>query len=367
MAPTDDELIKFVSRLQDLRRRSGNPSLSQLSNLTAQVASRIPKSTLHEKLRADSVPDWEFVSAFVHACVIFSRSKNIALAAADTDRDIWRAEHRRMLQAVAAARPAQRKARAAHQELSSPGRYGRLDAIQRQLPADVMTFTGRQEELHLLDQILLGLGTAANTSTVAVVSGPAGVGKTALAVHWSRTAAPRFPDGQLYVDLRGYDPDRPTAPTEALAVMLRSLGLPGAQLGADTDERAAQFRSAISDRQVLLVLDNAKDTDHVRLLLPGSALCRTLVTSRDQLTGLVARSGAERVELKPFSLEQSVSLLDALMGRQNAGRPRSDAEPGTCLRWLAPCPESGRRTGGASRGHEFARARPRAVRRQPPA
>ncbi|MBO3748312.1 tetratricopeptide repeat protein [Streptosporangiaceae bacterium NEAU-GS5] len=183
--------------------------------------------------------------------------------------------------------------------------------VPRQLPADVYGFTGRAGALAELDAI----------SPTAVISGTAGVGKTALAVHWAHRAADRFPDGQLYLDLRGYDPERPVSPDDALAAFLRGLGVPAAEVPADLAERAARYRTALAGRHVLVVLDNAHGADQVRPLLPGAPGCLTLVTSRDDLAGLVAREGAHRIELGTLTPGEALTLLRTLAG------PRVDEAP----------------------------------------
>src|SRR3954466_10225372 len=140
----------------------------------------------------------------------------------------------------------------------------------QQLPADVSAFTGRDAELAELDRLI---GHAAG----AVICGTAGVGKTALAVHWAQRSAARFPDGQLYLNLRGYDPGRPVTAAAALESMLRELGGAGAAVPQDQDERAARFRTLLSGKRLLLLLDNANSIDQVRDLLPGGSSCFVVV------------------------------------------------------------------------------------------
>ncbi len=123
------------------------------------------------------------------------------------------------------------------------------------------------------------------------------MGKTALAVHWAHHAADQFPDGQLHVNLRGYDPAQPVTAADALAGFLRSLGVPGQDIPADAAERTARYRSLLAGQRMLVVLDNASTVDQVRPLLPGDPGCRVLVTSRNSLAGLVARDGATRIDL----------------------------------------------------------------------
>jgi tetratricopeptide (TPR) repeat protein len=192
--------------------------------------------------------------------------------------------------------------------------------VPHQLPMDVRGFTGRARQLADLDALLDCEGPRP-AALICAVAGTAGVGKTALAVHWAHRIAGRFPDGQLYADLRGYDPQRPLAPAEALARFLRGMGVDGDQIPADEAELAARYRTMLAGRRMLVVLDNAHRADQVRPLLPGSPSCFVLVTSRDDLAGLVARDGAGRVSLDPLPAGEAVTLLRALIG------PRVDAEP----------------------------------------
>ncbi|HEY0933602.1 MAG TPA: BTAD domain-containing putative transcriptional regulator, partial [Trebonia sp.] len=203
----------------------------------------------------------------------------------------------------------------------------------RELPADVPAFTGRIPELDQLDQFLLPAAenTASGTAVIAAVSGTAGVGKTALALHWAHRAAGLFPDGQLHVDLRGYDVAEPLSPAEVLARFLRALGVTGADIPSGQEERAARYRSLLAGRRMLVVLDNASTVDQVRPLLPGTATCATIVTSRDSLAGLVAREGAARLELDLFPLGDAVDLLRELVGS------RADADPGAAAELAGYC------------------------------
>ncbi|MFE2184651.1 ATP-binding protein [Streptomyces sp. NPDC059455] len=150
--------------------------------------------------------------------------------------------------------------------------------------------------------------------TISVISGTAGAGKTALAVHWAHRARDRFPDGQLYVNLRGYDPDRPLSSGDALTRFLRALGLSGRHIPLDPDERASRYRTEMADRRMLVVLDNALSVEQVRPLLPGTPSCAVLVTSRDSLAGLVALHGAQRIELGPLLPAEAIALLRLLIG-----------------------------------------------------
>jgi tetratricopeptide (TPR) repeat protein len=156
---------------------------------------------------------------------------------------------------------------------------------------------------------------------ISAIGGTAGVGKTALAVHWAHQVAGRFPDGQLYVNLRGYDPGQPMPAADALARFLRCLGVPGQDIPAEEDERAARYRSLLAGRRMLVVLDNAGEVKQVRPLLPGTPGCVVVVTSRDALAGLIARDGAVRLDLDLLPLADAVGLLQTLIGA------RADADP----------------------------------------
>jgi DNA-binding SARP family transcriptional activator/tetratricopeptide (TPR) repeat protein/DNA-binding XRE family transcriptional regulator len=199
-----------------------------------------------------------------------------------------------------------------------------------QLPADVSGFTGRAPELASLEHLLPDDGTDVR---IAVVTGTAGVGKTAVAVHWAHRWRDRFPDGQLYLDLRGYGPERPVQPGDALSGFLRALGVAGAEVPAEEDQRAARFRTELDDRRLLLVLDNAGSVEQVRPLLPGSAGCSVLVTSRETLPALIARHGAHRVPLDLLTPEDAMDLLHTLLGeRVVAERVAAEALVEYCVR-----------------------------------
>lgn len=211
--------------------------------------------------------------------------------------------------------------------------------VPRQLPGDVHGFTGRVTELAALDALLLPAlvgptapaDPAASTAvTIATVSGTAGVGKTALCVQWANRALPRFPDGQLYLNLRGYDPDQPMQAGEGLAGLLTGLGLAAHDIPLGEAERAARFRTETANRRMLLLLDNASSPEQVRPLVPGPG-CAVIVTSRDALTGLVARDGAWRLELDLLPPPDAVALLRRLIGA------RADAEPEATGRLAEQC------------------------------
>jgi tetratricopeptide (TPR) repeat protein/transcriptional regulator with XRE-family HTH domain len=194
-------------------------------------------------------------------------------------------------------------------ELVAAGTTDEAARVARQLPHDVAGFTGRTEQLRQLD----GAGTV-------VVTGTAGVGKTALAVHWAHRAAAAFPDGQLFVDLRGFGPSgTPMSAAEAVRGFLDALGVPPRQRPTDPQAQAALYRSLLAGRRMLVVLDNARDVEQVRPLLPGEPGCVALVTSRDRLTGLVATSGARPVVLDLMTADEARELMAVRLGRERTG------------------------------------------------
>jgi DNA-binding SARP family transcriptional activator/tetratricopeptide (TPR) repeat protein len=201
-------------------------------------------------------------------------------------------------------------------------------AAPAQLPGDVDAFTGRVGELAVLDKFARPAGPAA---MVICVSGTAGVGKTALAVHWARRIRAAFPDGQLYVNLRGYDPGQPVPAGDALAGFLRALGVPGQDIPREVDERAAAYRTLLDDRRMLVVLDNASSVEQVCPLLPGSPSSLVLVTSRDSLAGLVVRHGARRLDLDTLPPQDAEALLRVLIG------DRAEVQPGATALLARQC------------------------------
>ncbi|OLF15178.1 AfsR/SARP family transcriptional regulator [Actinophytocola xanthii] len=205
-----------------------------------------------------------------------------------------------------------------------------LRVVPAQLPADVVGFSGRVTQRKELDQLLPG---DSDTAVVAAIAGTAGVGKTALAVHWGHRMRQHFPDGQLYVNLRGFDPDgSPVHPAEALLGFLEALDVPPPRVPVGLAARSALYRSLLADRRVLVVLDNARDADQVRPLLPGSRGCLAVVTSRNVLSGLVAAEGARPVLLDVFDLSEAQQML-----AERLGGDRLAAEPQAVEEIVARC------------------------------
>jgi tetratricopeptide (TPR) repeat protein len=192
-----------------------------------------------------------------------------------------------------------------------------------QLPLDLHSFTGRDAELARLDAILDAGGQQPWAVVIAAIFGTAGVGKTSLAVHWAHRVADRFPGGQLYANLHGFDEgDASRSPVQAVRGFLDALDVPPGRIPADFTAQTALYRSLLAGRQMLIVLDNSRDADQVRPLLPGGPGCVVVVTSRTQLTGLVATEGAHPVPLDVPTRAEAGRLL-----ARRLGQPRLAAEP----------------------------------------
>jgi tetratricopeptide (TPR) repeat protein/transcriptional regulator with XRE-family HTH domain len=210
-----------------------------------------------------------------------------------------------------------------------PGFVGGADrAVPHQLPAAAGHFVGRAAELAALRGLAGGAGGAAGMVVISAIGGMAGIGKTALALRFAHQVASEFPDGELYVNLRGFDPSvPPVTPEAAVRGFLDGLDVPPARIPVGVDAQAALYRSLLAGRRMLVVLDNAKNTGQVQPLLPGTPGCLVLVTSRHQLTSLAVTHGAHLIDLDVLTPAEAAELLAARLG---AGRvpaePRAAAE-----------------------------------------
>jgi tetratricopeptide (TPR) repeat protein len=224
-----------------------------------------------------------------------------------------------------------------HDELNRRDRLSYRSARTRtplvrpaQLPSDFTSFTARKHELSLLDSLLPSVGSvrterkASKRIAISVITGTAGVGKTALAVRWAHSVRDRFPDGQLYVNLRGFDiSQQAMEPVEALRQLLEALGAPPRLAPSSLDVEAARYRSLLDGRRMVIILDNARSTAQVRPLLPAAPDCFLLVTSRHQLTSLIATGSAQHIFLDLLTSEDSRQLLRERLGN---GRLLDDPE-----------------------------------------
>jgi hypothetical protein len=317
-------LTEFAGRLRALRLAAGQPSYRRLAATTHYSA-----ATLARAAGGQALPSLEVALAYATACGGDAGEWQQTWAAVET----WTKSRPADLAAVPApAVPAQLGAQQAGAPQPGPAEAGPAAVLLHcpaQLPADTADFTGRDEPVRVLCG-LLGVEPAAGRPGAVVISavaGMGGIGKTALAVHAAHRLRDRFPDGQLFVGLLGAT--RPLPPSEVLARFLRDLGLPDAAIPAGEAERAARFRTALAGRRVLIVLDDARDAAQVRPLLPGTAGCAVIVTSRRTLSGL---SGATPLELEVLDEAEARALFTAIV------RPRRvAAEPDAAAAVLASC------------------------------
>jgi DNA-binding SARP family transcriptional activator/tetratricopeptide (TPR) repeat protein len=189
-------------------------------------------------------------------------------------------------------------------------------AVPAQLPRGPSDLTGRDEYLETLDRLAFEEADPSQRTTVIALVGSAGVGKTALAVHWAHRVANRFPDGQLYVNLRGYAGQSSMSSADALSRILPSLGVAAEAVPSDLEDSANLFRSIVANKRMLIVLDNVLSANQVRPLLSANQDTLTLITSRSKLTGLAVREGARRVTVKPLAPTESVALLTRVLGAE---------------------------------------------------
>ncbi|HWM04922.1 MAG TPA: tetratricopeptide repeat protein, partial [Actinophytocola sp.] len=215
-----------------------------------------------------------------------------------------------------------------HRGQSTPPRPNRQ--VPRQLPQGTRQFVGRLPEMDRLTRLLDEAEPRA--VIIAAIDGTAGIGKTALAMTWAHQVLDQFPDGQLHVDLRGFDEREPMDAGQALHGFLQALGVAPEGIPADLDAKAALYRSLLADRRVLVVLDNARSSEHVRSLLPGSETCVVITTSRNRMDSLTVRNGAHRIALDVLPEADAVALL-----AERVGRARVDAEPRAIAELLELC------------------------------
>jgi tetratricopeptide (TPR) repeat protein/transcriptional regulator with XRE-family HTH domain len=207
---------------------------------------------------------------------------------------------------------------------AATGRDGAAPAVPRQLPAAVADFTGRAAEIATLTRLLDNAdGSAPGTVVISAIGGTAGVGKTALALHWAHQVAHRFPDGQLYGNMRGFDSSGdPASPAEGIRGFLDAFGVPPERIPSAPDAQAGMYRSLLAARKMLIVLDNARDEQQIRPLLPASPASFVIVISRNQLTGLAAADGARLLNLDVLAPGEAVQLLTARIGHVRAAAER---------------------------------------------
>ncbi|HZM78911.1 MAG TPA: tetratricopeptide repeat protein [Candidatus Limnocylindrales bacterium] len=329
-------LARFVRELRGLQEKAGLPSLNQLVAASTDHARPLRRSTISDKLRGRSLPEWDFVVAFVGACKNHAARVGRPLPEDLVDLARWDRAHWEMLRAVDASLLDERLATAARTEIIrrsgedvaanpvEPAEGNTSDpTTPRQLPPAVRHFAGRDEQLRRLERFLAD-GPTTGAVRIVAIEGGAGIGKTTLALQWGSRIADRFPDGQLYVNLQGADPSgNVLSAEEASYGFLLAMGIAPERIPAPLTARSALYRSVLADKKVLIVLDNARDAEHVRPLLPGWAGCLVIVTSRSQLTSLVATGGAFSLALDVFSSDEARQMLGRSIGEARLAREQS--------------------------------------------
>jgi tetratricopeptide (TPR) repeat protein len=278
---------EFVGALRRLKQWTGL-GYRQLERRAADAGELLPRSTLTAALSRDTLPREDLVVTLTRTC-----------GCGEDEVASWVAARRRLA--------------AAPRSSLAPG--SERMPVPAQLPVPVTGFVGRTRELAAL--------AGAAQASVITIAGSAGVGKTTLAVHWAHRVAERFPDGQLYLNLSGFDPSRtPTDPVDALRGLLTALGVRPERIPETLSARVDLYRSLLAGRRVLVLLDNARDTEQVRPLLPGAPGCLALVTSRNQLTGLLVTEAARHIPLDLLDPAEAKALL-----AERLGADRLAAEP----------------------------------------
>jgi len=311
-AALDEEHGAAVEEWADLEIALGHDR-AVLGELTAMVE-RFP---LRERLRGQLMTALNNAGRQADALAEYRRARALLIEELGIEPgEELRRLHERILSGESTAAVA---------EATKPAR------VPRELPPEPRSFTARVHELSTLDG-LLG-DEVLTTVVISAMSGTAGIGKTTLALHWGHRVAGHFPDGQLYVNLRGYDAgDAATRPDEALREFLHALEVPERRIPARLDAQSALFRSILAGRRMLVVLDNARDAEQVRPLLPASPGCMAVVTSRAQLTGLIATAGAHLITLGLLSLDEARQMLAGRLGEH-----RLAAEPEAVDRIIGAC------------------------------
>ena len=231
------------------------------------------------------------------------------------------------------APPADQQAAAGGQQTAAAAAASGSSPVPRQLPTGVRHFAGREQEIGKLDALAQEASGAAGAVVISAIGGTAGVGKTALALHWAHRVASTFPDGQLYVNLRGFDPSwAPVTAGEAIRGFLSALGVAGERVPAELEAQAGLYRSLLAGRRMLIVADNARDEAQVRPLLPANSGCLVLVTSRRRLDGLIAAEGAHAITLDVLNDTEAADLLATRLGAE-----RVAAEPGPAAELIGLC------------------------------
>jgi len=308
-------LATFCHDLRLLREQAGGPSVRVLAARVGLGKSQVD-AILNGRIRRP--PEWHVVRGMVDAFYGFARdSRRLSQLSITAGLDeYWRPRHA-LLEYALTQPPAAPATGAANGTGASADPVA---VVPRQLPPIAPHLVGRAPELATLTR---AAGPPVSARGPLLITGMAGVGKTTLAVAWAHRVASQFPDGQLYVNLRGFDPSRPAlTPAQVVRLLLLGLGVPPAELPPGFEAQVGLYRSLLSERRVLVLLDDVCDADQVRVLLPGCPACLALVTSRVELTALVAADGAYPVTLDVLPDRDARQML-----AQRLGVDRVGAEP----------------------------------------
>lgn len=306
-ARLDEEYWTAVEDRADVLLSSGRDA-----DIAAELAGQVRVQPLRERLRGLLMLALYRGGRRAEALAVFRDARRVLVEelGIEPGSELQRL-HQRILAADDALMPPQ-----ASRAAGTASRSLAAAVIPAQLPHDIGGFTGREAELtELLALVPPPTGADGEAPdpgpvVISVIDGTAGVGKTALAVHVAHRAAASFPDGQLFVDLRGFAPDAtPITAGEVLGHLLRGLGADPQHIPADIDDQAAMYRTLLARRRTLIVLDNAETAEQVRPLLPGTSTCMVLITSRNRLDGLIARDGGHRIALDVLTPDEATALL----------------------------------------------------------
>ncbi|MGC4813612.1 ATP-binding protein [Micromonospora sp. DT228] len=341
MRQDGDPVEVFRTELQELYLAVRRPTYRSLEAHADFDGSVLRISTVGDLLNGPGTPRWATVQAFVGACARHAHAHRITVPAHLVTADRWHARYRAMENALADRAV---RAGARHAPTVRVAAQRRAVVVPSQLPADLPTFAGRTAQLAELDRHgdvatdpgceHAGQGDARPAAAAIVaIDGTPGVGKTALAIRWAHRVADRFPDGQLYVNLHGFDPVKAaTDPADAVRSFLDAFGVDPHRIPTTLDAQAALYRSLLSGRRMLIVLDNARDSEQVRYLLPGAPGCLVVVTSRTVLVGLLALNGAHPLTLDTLSDDEARTLL-----ANRLGDARVAAEPDAVQQLITAC------------------------------
>jgi DNA-binding SARP family transcriptional activator/tetratricopeptide (TPR) repeat protein len=319
LADVESELLiaREAPRLAELRlqaleiRIDADLQLGRPGEVISELRQLVAAQPLRERLHALLMLALYRDSRQAEALAAYRQARAVLIEELGTEPG---PELQRLHRQILAADPALARTDRARPPASAAG------PVPRQLPAALADFTGRATELAALAGMLDDAGAGGpGTVVISAIGGTAGVGKTALALHWAHQVANRFEDGQLYVNLRGFGPsDNPGTPGEAIRGFLDALGVPPERIPPLPEAQVGLYRSLLTDRKVLIVLDNVRDEQQMRPLLPASPGSLVLVTSRSQLSGLAAADGARLLSLDVLSHAEAVQLLAARLGHARA-------------------------------------------------